>query len=376
MNDNRFMQSKDTKKPGILICPLDWGLGHAARCIPVIHQLTKAGARVVIGAGGAGLELLRAEFPGLEFILMPGYNISYSRRFPLGIILLLQVPRILFHIIMEHRSIGHLVRKHDIRIVISDNRYGLWTKHAYCVFITHQVNIIPPPFLNFTESLLARFVRFILKRYREVWIPDAVGIYNLSGRLSHGKDLSPNVKFTGPLSRFELTEPSDEPMQNYDILAVISGPEPQRSAFEETLLRLLPDTNCKCLIVRGIPGHTKIQIVNTGIHITGHLPAAVLGAILKNNPLVISRSGYSTIMDLAFTGNKAVLVATPGQTEQEYLARRMDDLNLFACWDGKDDSFSDALKKSRQYSGIVPGSIPSECSETCKELLKTTGIPL
>lgn len=369
------MQLKDTRKPGILICPLDWGLGHAARCIPIIHHLSEAGARVMIGAGGAGLELLRAEFPGLEFIRMPGYNVTYSRSFPLGIKLMLQLPRILFNIVREHRSIGHLVRKHNIGIVISDNRYGLWTKHAYSVFITHQVNIIPPPFLKFAESLLSRCVLFLLKRYQEVWIPDSAENYNLSGMLSHGTDLPPNTKFTGPLSRFGHTAPPAEPIQSYDILAVISGPEPQRSIFEETLLRLLPDANCKCLIVRGIPGSTEILEISTSIHITGHLPAAVFGAILKKNPLVISRSGYSTIMDLAFTGNKAVLVATPGQTEQEYLARRMDDLNLFACWDGKDDSFNSALKKARRYSGIIPGSIPSACSETCRELLETTRIP-
>jgi len=317
-------------KPRILICPLDWGLGHATRCIPLIRALKDAGAEVVIAADGPQFILLRNEFPDNELIEFPGYNIKYSKRGNVGLKLIFTSPGLVLRIISEHFRLKSLIKEYRIDAVISDNRYGLWNKKVRTAFITHQFNIIAPSYLGFTEPLLRHATRYFARKYDESWIPDVEGEHNLSGKLSHGFKLPENTIYIGLLSRFDF-RPTILPGKQYDIVAIVSGPEPQRSIFEDKLLKQLPYDGKKCLIVRGIPGNTTITSLRSNLDKADHLTSEQMYSILSGKPVVISRPGYSTLMDIAFTHNKAILVPTPGQTEQEYLALHLMEKRIYYC---------------------------------------------
>lgn len=334
------------KQPTVLVCPLDWGLGHATRCIPIIRQLIETGARVILASDGPQLRLLRSEFPHLEHIVLPGYNVKFSRIIPVALRMVLDAPRILLKIRKEHKILQQLIQKHNIDIVISDNRYGLWNQKIHSIIITHQLNIIPPKWLKSFERLLHHRTHQLLEKFNECWIPDAAGEVNLSGKLSHGPNLPNNARFIGLLSRFVRVSSDAESISKYKVVAIISGPEPQRSLFEESLLAQLPLNNMSCLLIRGLPGNTSIHKENELLDIADHLPAEQLESILRSKPLVICRAGYSTLMDIAITGNKAILVPTPGQTEQEYLAKKLSDEGVFFATSQNKLNLSNAFEKA------------------------------
>ncbi len=341
-------------KPTVLVCPLDWGLGHATRCIPIIRQLIETGARVILASDGPQLHLLRSVFPKLEHIVLPGYNIKFSRIIPLTLRMVLDAPRLLLKIKKERKVLHQLIKKHNIDIVISDNRYGLWNRDIYSVIITHQLNIIPPAWLRPFEQLLHRRTHQFIEKFNECWIPDADGEVNLSGKLSHGSDLPKNVRFIGLLSRFDRESLEAESNSNYKVVAIISGPEPRRSLFEEALLAQLPLDNLSCLLIRGLPGNTSIRKKSELLDVADHLDAEQLEPILHSKPLVICRAGYSTLMDIAITGNKAILVPTPGQTEQEYLAKKLSEEGIFYATTQDKLNLKDAFEKANNAKTLLP----------------------
>jgi predicted glycosyltransferase len=319
------------KEIRIMVCPLDWGLGHATRCIPLIRELQTAGVSVILAADGPQLNLFRSEFPFAEWIKFPGYQVRNGRKAGAGLKLVLDAPRLVYSILKEHFILKSLIRKHRIDGLISDNRYGLWNRKIRTVFITHQLNIIAPSLLKFTEPILRSSTRYFARKFDECWIPDIAGNDNLSGKLSHGHKLPGNTKYIGLLSRFD-NQINDDNGTGYKIIAIVSGPEPQRTVFEEILLNQLPVEGKKCLLVRGLPGDKTISNLKENTDIVNHLDAKQLYNILITKPILISRSGYSTLMDIAFTGNKAILVPTPGQTEQEYLALvHKKEGNYYSC---------------------------------------------
>jgi uncharacterized protein (TIGR00661 family) len=301
-----------TKK--ILISPLDWGLGHATRCIPIIETLLKKNIEVIIAADGKPLELLKNEFPQLAFEVLPGYNVTYQNRGSLFFKVLSKVPTILKMIHKEHQLLEKLIKKHKIDGVISDNRFGLWTNKVPCVFITHQIRILSPILEDLVFFLNLQFIN----RFDFCWIPDTSSQRNLSGKLSHIESLPEHAKFIGPLSRFKGLCNQDK---KYDVMVIVSGPEPQRSIFEEKLISKLLNLNIKALIVLGKP-EEKINYKLKNLNIISHLNSIEMEEAVAASEVIVCRGGYSTIMDLAVYGKKAVFVPTPGQTEQEYLAKR------------------------------------------------------
>ena len=355
-------------KPRILICPLDWGLGHATRCIPLIRALKDAGAEVVIAADGPQFILLRNEFPDNELIEFPGYNIKYSKRGNVGLKLIFTSPGLVLRIISEHFRLKSLIKEYRIDAVISDNRYGLWNKKVRTAFITHQFNIIAPSYLGFTEPLLRHATRYFARKYDESWIPDVEGEHNLSGKLSHGFKLPENTIYIGLLSRFDF-RPTLLPGKQYDIVAIVSGPEPQRSIFEDKLLKQLPYDGKKCLIVRGIPGNTTITSLRRNLDKADHLTSEQMYSILSGKPVVISRPGYSTLMDIAFTLNKAILVPTPGQTEQEYLARHLMEKGIYYSCKQESIDLEKAFEALDLYKPELPFKAVPMYSEKISQFL-------
>ena len=328
-------------KPRILIAPLDWGLGHATRCIPVISFLVQQNCIVFVAAEGRAKTLLQKEFPDVQFIGLKGYRIQYSRyKFWMPAKLLLQLPKLIYRIYAENRWLKKSVKAHRINAVISDNRMGLFHKRIRCVYITHQLTIKTG--VRFTESIAQKIHYHFINKFTACWVPDAKGALNLAGALSHPAIL-PKVPviYLGPLSRFEKKKVESK----YDLCIILSGPEPQRTVFEKIILKDLHKVEGKVCLVRGLPGETRtLQLNNSSIEIKNHLPADELNYIILQSKIIISRCGYSTVMDLVKLQKKAVLIPTPGQTEQEYLAKYLHAQQLFYCINQHDFSLQEAIK--------------------------------
>jgi len=339
-------------KPRVMVCPLNWGLGHASRCIPVIRKLQQSGFDVTAAADGRSLALLKEECEDVSFITLSGF----SPRFSLGNTLIFRIPvwlvSLAWHTYKEHRALQGLVADNKIDLVISDNRFGLFTRKARCVFITHQVMFKTPRFLRFMEAMLYRINRFFIQKFDECWIPDLPGTENLSGDLSHKYPLPKNACFIGLLSRFQRDKFS-ETVADKNILALLSGPEPQRSIFEGLILDWLKESNHSATIVRGTPSETAGARFPENIRQFNHMMTGELALNIRNAGFVICRSGYSTLMDLAVLGKKPVLlIPTPGQTEQEYLARRLSELGWFNYLAQDKFNPENINRKIRNFSGI------------------------
>jgi UDP-N-acetylglucosamine transferase subunit ALG13 len=310
--------------------------------------LLKKNATVIISAEGRALALLQNEFPNLEYIPLRGVDIRYSTKNFLVLKIIFSIPKIVNSIWQEHQILKKIIIKKKIDIVISDNRFGLWNKSVKSIFITHQLMIKLPG----VEKLLHKINLYFIKKYDECWIPDVEESNNLSGDLSHNYPLPNNAFFIGVLSRFQKKETPTVTAINYDVMAILSGPEPQRSILEKLLIKQVQQSKLKALIVCGKTEIAqKKETLNT-IEIVSHLNADEMQqAILKSN-IIISRSGYSTIMDLAILGKKAIFIATPGQTEQEYLAKFLKEKEIAFCQQQSKFNLIIAMKEVEKYKGF------------------------
>lgn len=329
----------------ILVAPLHWGLGHVTRCIPIINALLKANYKVLLASDGAALLLLQKEFPTLTAIELPSYEITYPNKgehFKWK--LLWKLPNIRKAIASEKKIVEGMVAEETIDGIISDNRLGVFSKKVPTVFITHQLNVLSGNTSYFSSKIHQK----IIKKFDECWVPDVDGIVNLSGKLGHLKDLNPNTKYIGPLSRFQKKE---LPIK-YDILALISGPEPQRSLFEEKLFEELKGIEKTVLLVRGVLESEQKTTHQENITTVNFMQSAELENAINQSSIVVSRSGYTTILDLAALEKKAFFVPTPGQYEQKYLAKRLKSFGLIpSC---KQENFSaDKLNQIPLYKGLT-----------------------
>ncbi|MCU7550726.1 glycosyl transferase family 28 [Chitinophagaceae bacterium LB-8] len=311
-----------------MLAPLDWGLGHATRCIPLIDRLLKDGHEVYLAGDGRIKTLLLQEFPNLHFLSLKGYDVYYARtKKGLLFTMLQQVPKILKAIRYEHHWLDDAMKKYHFDMVISDNRYGLYHPDAYSIFITHQLLIRAP--YRWMEQMLQRINYRLINKFDECWVPDQEQPPYLAGELAH-PSLLPRirVKYIGPLSRFHHDN-SIEAGQH--LLILLSGPEPQRSILEQNILSQLEGIVGNVLMVRGVPGEDRIPVAAPHVVIKNHLPADQMKDALLQASMVISRCGYSTVMDLMAVRKKSILIPTPGQTEQEYLARHLMEQHLALC---------------------------------------------
>lgn len=331
-------------KKRLLVAPLNWGLGHATRCIPLIQELIAHDFEPVIASDGKALSLLKKEFPHLEAIELPSYRIMYPKKGQHFKLKLLQSsPKMLKAIKSERKAIAHIVTSHKIDGIISDNRLGVHSKKVPCVFMTHQLQVLS----GNTTWLSTKLHQKVIKRFQECWVPDHLGEDNLSGILGHTAFYDLPVKYIGPLSRFK----KEELPSKYDILILLSGPEPQRSLLESKLLETFKLFQGKVLFIRGVV-EEKVQCSKEG-HLTiyNFMTSEELGKAINESHLIISRSGYTTIMDLAKLNKKAFFIPTPGQFEQEYLAERLSHLGIApSC---SQDQFSlDKLNDIDHYKGL------------------------
>lgn len=330
------------KKPKrVLVTPLNWGLGHATRCIPIINELLLNGFEVVLASDGRSLDLLKKEFPKLKAIELPAYDIRYSTDNMLFNIAF-QIPKIIAAIWKEHHFIKKIIKREQLDIIISDNRYGCKSGLTKNIFITHQLNIIIP--WKPLEWLVNKFNHFLIAGFDECWVPDFYGKERLAGRLSDNIKLK-KVKYLGILSRMQKKATP----RKYEIITILSGPEPQRTKLEEIITKELKSIDKKSLIVQGRTDLERRFELNENIEVVAYLNTAALNEAILSSDLVICRSGYSSIMDLVTLEKEAILIPTPGQTEQEYLARRLKKQGRFSFQDQATFSLKRGIEELKSY---------------------------
>jgi len=329
----------------IVISPLNWGFGHAGRMIPLALELQRRGNEVIFGADAGLLPLIENELPGIKLVEIPGLRIRYSRCLPQYLSIFLQLPLVIFHAVREHYLLIRLAEQFKPSVIISDNRFGFFHRKIFSVYVTHQVRIPFPRLLGFMEPVAAWFHRMIIRRYDLCLVPDYPGPVNLSGRLSHDLKIPDNVHYMGPLSRFSmpgtlsvltmpmtrpgfgtppdlkgLTMPAPSgdnltPPETYCCL-ILSGPEPQRSLLLEKVSASL--RGIRLFVLSATPVKTTIKS-DPGITFIIKPDTETMRHLIAGSSMVITRAGYTSVMELASLGKGAVLVPTPGQPEQEYL---------------------------------------------------------
>lgn len=307
-------------KNRILVAPLNWGLGHPTRCIPLIRELIKEGFEPVLASDGEALRLLEKEFPRLERHPLPSYDITYSRNsffFPWK--LLLKTPHILKTIKAEKAATKDLVEKAGITGIISDNRWGVRSTKVPSVFITHQIRVLSGITTFFSSKIQQNYIR----KFDECWVPDVAEEPSLSGKMGHTSFDFP-VRYLGILSRFERKEAK----QLYELAVILSGPEPQRGILEQILLCELKDYNGRIIMIRGVvEAEQKVQ-KKDNFQIYNFMTSEALEEVINQSELIICRPGYTSLLDLVKLQKKLFVIPTPGQYEQEYLARRLTRNNL------------------------------------------------
>jgi uncharacterized protein (TIGR00661 family) len=352
------------------VAPLDWGLGHATRCIPVIKALLEKGYEVWLAGEGMQKKLLENEFPALPFLDLKGYRVRYSRSANGTLLkIILQLPRILACIRQEHRWLKKIMAEHGFKIIISDNRYGLYHPGADCIFIGHQLSIRTGK-KNLGKKFVQRIQYSFIEHFKLCWVPDHKGPENLGGELSHPARLPAiPVTYLGPLSRFSkkfIPEKKDH------LLIVLSGPEPQRSWFEEKIIEDISHYPGTATIVRGLPGERSIIPSTNMINFYNHLDAETLNMEMEKASWVIARSGYSTIMDIAALKKKSILIPTPGQTEQLYLAEYLFSKQLAFRISQKEFSLEKALRDAENFSYKSFQEKPGALDAAVNALMRTS----
>jgi len=332
----------------LLVAPLDWGLGHATRCVPVIRDLLNNNCEVWLAGEGAQEKLLREEFSSLPFLPLKGYGIKYAKTGLTGK-LLLQIPSILRSIKDENKWLDEQVDKYGFGAVISDNRYGLYHEKIFSIFITHQL-CIKSSLGKWSERILQRWNYKFINQFNECWVPDEEGENNLAGELSH-PDRFPDIplKYIGALSRFSSFSSLGDGGIRDHLLIILSGPEPQRTILENKVVDQIVSYPGTATIVRGLPGEKNIIPSTNSINFYNHLSSGELNDEAIKAEFIIARSGYSTIMDIAALQKKSILIPTPGQTEQEYLADNLMKKQFAFCVKQNDFSLMKNIGEAKRF---------------------------
>ena len=328
----------------ILVAPLNWGLGHATRCIPIVRELEKNGFTPIIASDGVALALLKKEFPHLIALELPSYSIEYAKKgenFKWK--LLKNSPKTINAILSEKQLVKKWVLEYDLKGIISDNRLGIYSKKVPSVFMTHQLTVLSGK----TTWISSKLHQFFIRKFDECWVPDVNEIPNLTGKLGHLKDSNLNIKYIGVLSRLEYKELNVK----YDLMILLSGPEPQRTILEDKLICEIQNTQETIVFIKGKVEKEQVKEQKGNVTFYNFMQSEELEKTFNESKMVLCRSGYTTVMDLCKLQKKAFFIPTPGQFEQEYLAKKYKNEGLVPY--SKQDKFSlDNLNSVAVYRGL------------------------
>jgi uncharacterized protein (TIGR00661 family) len=295
-----------------------WGLGHATRSLPLIRKLISEDHNLTIITSGRTLKLLQREIKDdAQYMDVPDYPILISEDAKRVMVKsLVYWPSFIRRMQVGLAILTKLLQRKNYDMILSDGRYDMYNKKIPSFFISHQMRIMNPLRIKFLETASELFNHFFFKRFYGVLVPD-YRQDDLSGDLSHNlKLLDENrLHYVGILSDFKRRKTK----KDIDYLVSLSGPELQRKILEKKLLSQLEGLKGKIVVTLGKAEATH-QKSDDNIRVYSYLSKEKREEILNRTKLVISRSGYSTIMDLAVINTKALMIPTPGQIEQQYLA--------------------------------------------------------
>ncbi len=330
-------------KPVILLSPLDWGLGHAARMVPVIDYFLKAGYKVVVLASGKGYHFYKKRYKKLDIRRIPAFRLRYGKgRLGFGLMLPVVTLKFSLNFFVDRIVSRFYCRRFSPQMVISDNRYGIRCRRGKSIVIAHHLNIILSG--RFLRYLVRRINCLFIKAFDELWIPDNETL-DLSGGLSHNFKCNVKKRYIGLLSRFEHYSCQQD--GTYDIVAIVSGLEPQRSMLVRQLTQIFSQSSYSVWLLSGKPEDSaSVNLHN--ITVLPHAADQDFCRYVKGAKYVIARAGYSTLMDLVSLERTALIIPTPGQTEQEYLADYLHGKRLFFAV--RQEDFS--IKKLKEFAEI------------------------
>ncbi|MCK5816781.1 MAG: glycosyltransferase [Candidatus Marinimicrobia bacterium] len=358
------------KNKTVIYAIIDWGLGHVTRSTPIIRRLINDGNRVILVSHGKALSMLKEEFPECVTRDVKDTQIAYPKFGWMFVFKIMsQVPKMLLGWRHERRQVKALVKEFNPDLIMTEMRLGFWNKKVPSVLITHQLRFHLPKRLSMFMIFGEWFNRLVFRHYDNVFVPDAKGEPNLSGNLSHNSRISrhPKVKYIGCLS--SIVPDADPPEKDIDLLISISGPEPQRTQFEEKILGQLDGISGTGVITLGTPAIENNIVKKTdNVTIYSHLNRKEMNIMMQRAKYIICRSGYSSVMELLALKKTALFVPTPGQTEQEYLAKYYEKEGLFShCTQDKLDLKDIHFNSDRR---IAKEHIPINQLDLINELLE------
>ena len=335
-----------------------------------MKTLSASGLEIILAGNGFSLEFLRKEFPGWQYVVLPSFEMRYSGGSSQVVSVLKAFLKLIAASWREHRRLRHLIKERNIDIVISDNRFGLFNRNCISVYITHQLTVPAPAGFRFLTPVIRKLHRNIISNYTYCWIPDEPGVFNLSGNLSHHQALPENARFIGILSRFQPETFSVEAEKQYDFLFILSGVEPQRTILEKKIISFFQENlSCKAVLVRGVPDKKESIEYAGQLTIINQASEEELKSLLEMSEVVVCRSGYTGVMELASINKRAVLIPTPGQPEQEYLAEYLSSYPLFSCVKQDELTFSRlrlAAENTKNHSFSFTSGLLTEAIQDLK----------
>ncbi len=307
------MKAEELDKKTLVLAPLNWGLGHVSRIVPLIDKYKREGWNIILASDGIALKFLQEEYPNERIVDIKSVPLRYSKHASLLAHLLIILPKFIKNFRADKFFIKQLVDQEKIDLIISDNRYGFRDKRVKSVFIAHQLQLeFPLVFKRLKRTVQSKISKWI-NWFDECWIIDDEQ-HRLAGRLSSVLDLKISYRYLGLQSRLTYEEVN----QDIDFLIVLSGLEPQRSILENIIIEVFKDYLGQVIIIGG--NFEKKESIGQ-IQYISFAGTKELNNLMNRSKCVISRSGFSSIMDLLKLKKKAILIPTPKQTEQEYLAK-------------------------------------------------------
>ena len=355
------------KPLSICISPLDWGLGHATRCIPIIHALKAQGHTIYIATEGHHEVILKEAFPDAPFLPLRGYHVRYTKNRSLFFAnMFLQAPKVLWSIINEYYWLKQMQKRYSFDLIIADNRVGFYHKKVPSVFITHQLYMIMP--FDWASNLFQKLQYAWIKRFDACWVPDMEGPNNLSGKLGNPA-VKPSIPlwYMGCLSRLHYNISNKTVNTNnvpIHFLGIVSGPEPQRTILEDLIWEAGNKQELPFVVVAGLPKNEQYHKASQTGTLYHHLSGSHLANQISNASYIICRGGYTSLMELIPFEKKLIIIPTPGQTEQEYLGKYWQEKNWAICIPQNEFNLASALLKAKQFNFTTP-----PFSEISSELL-------
>ena len=308
-------------KGKILVAVLNWGLGHATRCIPLIRELQHFDFQPIIGSDGKALDFLKEEFPNLKYYELTSLQFSFSKNSALNQLHLLSQSIFWNKQLQKDKLlIEKIHQQENLAGIISDSRPYCYHENIPGVYLTHQLQVKSGIFSRIATAIHRR----LINRFDECWVPDFEQPNAFCGKMSQWENAPLPIRYIGILSDLQTQQTN----QKYDYAGIISGAEPERSKLEQQLINSFSRLEGKKIIIAGNK-ETNDRWISTDFEIKGLANRAEVQHIINCSKNIVARGGYSTMMDLLQLRKSALLIPTPGQTEQLYLTQHLKQLGYF-----------------------------------------------